>query len=201
MKKYFTLVVVMIAVGFSSVFAESRKEVGFPFGLTGHETLEQCGEILSGIFGEGKMEDSEKFDIYAIDCDYLFYNMTAYGVFAMRQKDSDDRVNLLTIRLKDKADLNGCNNLLDIFLFAVDNYGNRYNSDPVRKQIDINGNQRRYTFSEEIDQLMEAIEKQQLFEYKSDWFTPTDNNNVIFIITVTGKGGNEFYTSLSWSSF
>lgn len=178
--------------------AEESKGVTFPFGLTGFETLEQCGAVLSGYFGEGFPNPSDEYDFYRIECSESLYNMDLLNVTAAI-KHGSHTVNLLAVSLVDTADLSGMNHLLDIVLFAYENYGQMFRSEPIRNDIDLNGNPRVYTTQEEMDQLLTAFNNGQPFTYLAEWMTVDDTYATIFQIKVESVGGDRFLTSLYWA--
>jgi hypothetical protein len=180
-------------------YADLSRTVTFPFGITGEESIEECGEILSGIFGEGEYDDSnEKFFMYVIPCDYDLYGMKAKRVAALARKDSG-KVCYIQVSLVDDAKINGILNLMDIMLFAFDNYGNMFNSEPVKSEIDLNGNRKYYTAAEEMQQVEDALTSKQAFKYRANWMSAFEDYTMLFVIESEGNGTDNYYTTLNWS--
>ena len=197
MKKYIALVLCLLLLPWA--YADSEKTVNFPFGITGEESLEECAEILSSTFGEGEFNHSdEKYSMYVINCDHELYGMKATRVATIAHKDTG-KISFVEVSLRDNAKTNGIMNLLEIVLFAFDNYGNMFNSQPIKNNIDLNGNKVYYAAAEEMHQIEDAIMSKQNFEYTASWMSTFDDYTMLFVINVKGNGTDSYYTTLDWN--
>ena len=197
MKKLMALTLAMMLFC-GAALAEEEKNVTFPFGLTGYETIEECGERLSEIFGEPEYKNTDTAYTLKIETNYKLYNMTVTRVLAEIGNPDYKNLSLIHLDMFDTADISGINDLLDIFVFATENYGNRFDSTPISNQIDLNGNSIMYTLREEVDQIKEAILAKEKFEYTSHWMTLSDDETWLFVLKVNGYGTSKFGTTLAW---